>query len=236
MQPNVEYAGFQEGMKLVSELAAELAAVMTVREHMPMQHWARVVLRSTFAMLEGFISRFKGRALEVQKYGNVTFAPKLLRILEEGRTVTTDDGTVSWEQLRPGMPQNLKSSVKAFSKALNTNTPLGGVVPLPREFVVALAARNRVTHPKTLQDLVVSRDELVAVGELLKWFLDMSTWVKDQEVRHIDEIKTKTNRGFDELRARIAANHPTTADLMAAQRRTPTPKSALQPTPTAAPA
>lgn len=208
MQTNVEYAGFQEGMKLVSELAAELAAVMNVREHMPAEHWARVVLRSAFSMLEGFISRFKGRALEIQKYGSVSFSPKLLRILEEGRAVATDEGTVEWEHLRPGMPQNLKASVKAFSKALNTDTPLGGAVRMPREFVVALAARNRVTHPKTLQDLVVTRDELVAVGEILKWFIEMSTWAKDQELRHIDEFKTKMNRDIDELKARLSADHP----------------------------
>jgi hypothetical protein len=209
MQQPAQYAGFQEGMKLVNELAAELASVMNAREHMPPQHWARVVVRTTFAMLEGFISRFKGRALEVQKYGSVTFPPKLMRILEEGRSVATEDGSVEWEHIRPGTRDNLKASVKAFSKALNTDTPLGGTVPLPSEFVVALGARNRVTHPKTLQDLVVTRDELVALGEILKWFLEMSTWAKDQELRHIDEFKSKMNKDFDEMRARLRAEHPT---------------------------
>jgi hypothetical protein len=209
MQP-AEFAGFQEGMKLVNELAAELSSVMSVREHMPAHHWARVVVRTTFAMLEGFIGRFKGRALEVQKYGSVTFSPKLLRILEEGRSVATEDGSVEWEHIRPRTPENLKASVKAFSKALKTDTPLGGAVPLPREFVVALGARNRVTHPKNLQDLVVTRDELVAVGEILKWFMEMSTWAKDQELRHIEELKTKMNKDFDEMRARLRADHPDT--------------------------
>jgi hypothetical protein len=198
-----DYAGFLEGFKLINELMAEVASVAKARGQMPDQHWARIAIRSVFALLEGFISRFKGRALEVKKYGGIAFSPKLLRILEEGQAVTREDGTIEWEHVRPRTMDNLKGSIRAFSSALETSTPLGGTVPLPAEFAVALAARNRVTHPKNLQDLVITEDEFAAVREILVWFREIAAWATAQEKRGLEELKAKVARDTDEMIAKI---------------------------------
>ena len=59
-----DFPGYEDGFALVNELIAEVAAVVDLRGTLDDGHWARVVLRSLFALLEGFISRFKGRALQ----------------------------------------------------------------------------------------------------------------------------------------------------------------------------
>ncbi len=203
-----EYAGFLEGMKLVNELLSEVASVAKMRGQIPDQHFARIAIRSVFALFEGFISRFKGRALEVQKYGNVTFSPKLMRILEEGHAVTREDGSVDWEHVRPRTGDNVKGSLRAFSTALKTTTPLGGAAPLPAEFTVALAARNRVTHPKNLNDLVITNEEFAAIREMLVWFRNLAGWAANEEQRNIDELRDKVNRDTDEMIARLRRDHP----------------------------
>ena len=73
---------------------------------------------------------------------------------------------------------------------------------MPTEFSIALAARNRVTHPKTVADLAVAKDELRAAGELMQWFMDISGWSRDQELRGLEESKAKIERDTDALIAK----------------------------------
>lgn len=198
-----DFPGYEDGFALVNELIAEVAAVVDLRGTLDDGHWARVVLRSLFALLEGFISRFKGRALQAQRYGNVTFSPKLLRILEEGEAVTRDDGTVEWEQVRPRTSDNLRVAVRAYATTLNTGTPLGGEARLPTEFTIALKARNRVTHPKTPSDLIVTAEELRAAAKILTWFMTISAWSSREETRNINELERKLHIDTEALRAKI---------------------------------
>jgi hypothetical protein len=199
-----EFAGFQDGFALVNELASEVAAIVRLRGQLPAQQWARIVLRSVFALLEGFISRFKGRALEMQKYRELGLSPKLLRILYEGEDVTRDDGSVEWEKIKPRTSDNLKGSLRAYATALKTDTPLGGDVSLPPEFSLALAARNRITHPKKLADLIITDEEFRSTGEILKWTMAISTWSKDQELRDIEDIRHQVNENFEKAKAQLA--------------------------------
>ena len=198
-----EYPGFNNGLKLPMELVKELQAVVAIRGRIAERHWRRIFLRSLFAMIESSVSQMKGRALEIEGYGKVEFSAKLLKILNEGSRVAQDDGTIEWEFVRPGTKENVKAAVRAFAKSLGTETPLGGEARLPSGFSVALGARNRVTHPKGLQDLAVSDEEVSAGLEILQWFMKMAKWSKDQELRNIDEIRSEMNRQFDELRQQI---------------------------------
>jgi hypothetical protein len=131
-----------------------------------------------------------------------------MRILEEGHAVTREDGSVDWEHVRPRTGDNVKGSLRAFSTALKTTTPLGGAAPLPAEFTVGLAARNRVTHPKNLNDLVITNEEFAAIREMLVWFRNLAGWAANEEQRNIDELRDKVNRDTDEMIARLRRDHP----------------------------
>jgi len=193
---NVEFACFNEGFVLVGEVVAEVKEVLVLRPRMSEARWRRVFLRSVFVLLEAFISKFKGRALEAQKYGRVEFPEKLLRILEEGKIVVRD-GAVCWEEIRPRTRENLTASVKAYARGLGTETPMGGELALPEEFTVALLARNRVTHPKVPGDLCVTDEEIGACEEIFKWFMASVKWSNTVEKKSHAELNAGLNESAD---------------------------------------
>jgi hypothetical protein len=64
---------------------------------------------------------------------------------------------------------------------------------------VAIATRNRITHPKKNQDLDVSEGDVEAAKVGFFWFLEMSLHVMEQTVRELRISALMTRKVIDEL-------------------------------------
>lgn len=72
----------------------------------------------------------------------------------------------------------------------------------------AISARNRITHPKKTDDLILSDAEMEDAKVGFFWFLDMSAYVMEQTIRELRIDALRTRKVIDEL---LAGNPDTLA-------------------------
>jgi len=145
----------QEGSKSDSECARRNAA------------------RAVFAFIEGVVYRMKQTALEIDRALNRgVFSQAEATLLREEEYGLRDNGKVRIRSARLRTEPNLRFAFDAYARALGSDVTTSLDGENHAVFLRALAVRDRITHPKSTKELIVSLDE---AGELLKvagWFLD----------------------------------------------------------------
>ncbi len=95
----------------------------------------------------------------------------------------------------------LRTSLRTFAKMHGRETPLGGAVPLPDGFDEARTIRNRLSHPRTLEDLTITPEQYQVLAETAEWIGKISQWIGTCEVELIEETKDQIHH---ETQKRIA--------------------------------
>ncbi len=181
----------QKAMHVLGERAAvafalgdELGEVTRVLQSNPSTAMLRASIRTIFALLEAFAFSLKVLALEAAKLGQVQFSKSDLRILNEGESVS-QDGRERWRPCLPGVEENLRSALRCYAKARQTTTPLSSAAPLPSNFKHILELRRRVTHPKGVRELDLSKDDTTCAVDLLAWLGKVVAWFGEREQAHV---------------------------------------------------
>jgi len=187
---------FPDELKLLNALGAELQAVVELQKEVEPNLGGRLMTRSLFSLLDAYSFFLKSRALISHNYAQTEFTQKELRFLNEGENVV-QNGVEKWQPFLPGVKENLRSSIRLYSKVRGVGTPLGGSIPLPPEFEHALKLRTRVTHPKRLSELEISRVDAVALAAVVQWFLAIQVWTTDQELAFIEQTRKNINESIN---------------------------------------
>jgi hypothetical protein len=153
------------------------------------QFLRRSYVRAGFAYVEGHIFSLKQLTLsldsfkrQLQSLHGVTpghVVPTLLtlgeRLISEEQTFDLDDkGKVYSKAAFVRLEKNIKFAFLAFAKATDIPFQLdlgsGGWDAFQR----SVGVRNRITHPKTTQDLTISEIEMTTFCKGLAWYLESS--------------------------------------------------------------
>jgi hypothetical protein len=135
----------------------------------------RTLIRTAFACVEAYISIERRLLLESEALGVIKLDQPLQAVLRGESYDIQDDG-----QVHVGVARFPRGR-RMLRFVLVTTATAYGLVPAPdfgtrgwQALVEAWAVRNRLTHPRTAADLVVSDSELQAVNEGYLWFSDTS--------------------------------------------------------------
>lgn len=131
----------------------------------------RMYLRSFFALIEGNAFRQRELALSVHKHKKNCFNEEEVIALEEKEIRIIDNGNVEVKkkivQFFPLFKLSNKSYCKAFNKKLPDYANNGW-----NQLQKAVEIRNRITHPKSKEELVISDDDLEIINEAKCWYSD----------------------------------------------------------------
>lgn len=124
-------------------------------------------------MIEGIVHAMKQAALAITSNplnGNVFSLSERMLLAEETYDLH-DDGKVSCKRAKIPISKNIKFAFKAFSKAnlINYELPVKDDTGW-ESFQKSLKVRDRLMHPKTIDDLAVSDDELKTALMTFDWF------------------------------------------------------------------
>lgn len=131
----------------------------------------RAAVRAIFAAIEAM--------LWIQKQGLLaTCAEKLSRpevvmLTEEGYG-SDDRGNIKVKKRNIRLRDNIRLTFRIASEAFPKFSPDFGN-PMWDKLVRSIGVRNRLMHPKGVEDLAVSDDELIHAAEGYTWFTAMST-------------------------------------------------------------
>lgn len=133
------------------------------------QFAARTYLRTFFAFVEGTIHILKNFALGIHAR-RPCFTDGEISILKEVRFELDDKGQVAekYKYLRCG--DNVHFGFDAVLKATESKYVIDYGGAGWKHFIKAIRIRNRITHPKSSQELNISSEELKAVIGGSHWY------------------------------------------------------------------
>lgn len=137
------------------------------------QFYRRTLVRTLFAMVEGAVFALKQEALEQYRIGKLELSPGEHAMLSEVSYSLKKSGAVNESSCYPKLIANIKFTFPICARAWGTlfefDPPLSKE-PKWGKFCQAIEIRNRLMHPKSLEDLEVQDSDLTDVLDAASWF------------------------------------------------------------------
>ena len=159
--------------QILALLPALVEDVKTAKEKLDDQQYSRrAYVRALFAMIEGVTYAMKLALFVIArnfgKHSDISI-PELVML--KGTTFDLNDkGKVQEKEKHFRIQDNLKFTVKSVNRVLGTSINLGVDTQDWTNFVRTVKIRNNVTHPKSLDDLVISDEDLECIHSVKSWF------------------------------------------------------------------
>ncbi|MUJ39655.1 hypothetical protein [Aliivibrio fischeri] len=126
----------------------------------------RAYVRTVFSFIEGNSHRLKLLWLECHKEGYIKLSEKELNCINGFKI--EEDGQK--KIIKSAFKDSIKSSFSIASNAFNIKNPLITTGDDWRNFSRALEIRHRLTHPKTIEDLDVSIQNMQVVESACEFY------------------------------------------------------------------
>jgi hypothetical protein len=133
----------------------------------------RAYIRAVSASVEGLIFEFKQVALVAHEAGVVTLAPEEVAILREETYDLAENGRPVIRKKLSSLLPTLRFVIPLFGRTLGVQYEPAVDGAGWQAFRQAVEIRNRVTHPRSLEDGQVSEADLEVVHQANQWYEDV---------------------------------------------------------------
>jgi len=137
------------------------------------QYSRRTLVRTLFAMIEGVVFALKQRVLEEHRIGRIELSTAEYAVLAEESYDLKDSGQTKTSSNHQRPKANVKFAFPIHARALGGHFELQPSLeqdPRWQSFCRSIEIRNRLVHPKSLEDLIVSDSDLKDVLDAAAWF------------------------------------------------------------------
>ncbi len=159
----------KKGFTFFAEFSRDLDQASKILEENDSQYIRRIYLRSLFTFIEGNSFRLRQMALAAHNNRAQCFSNEEIMMLEEKDIDIKDNGDLNIKTKYIGFAENIRFSQNSYIKAIGGDQPdytANGWAQLKK----ALVLRNRITHPRSKDDLIISDDELKVIHEAKEWY------------------------------------------------------------------
>ena len=134
--------------------------------------WRRAYVRSVFAFIEGITYSLKLLAFEDKDEPHVDFSPAELAFLLEEDFDLNDKGEVVSVPAKISFAKNIRFAFRAIARANSVAFELKVSDAGWEALKKAAKVRDRLMHPKTINDLVITNDDIELVLKGSGWFVE----------------------------------------------------------------
>lgn len=155
----------------------------------------RSVARASFAFIEGIIYQVKKKALEQYKSNKEIFSIGEFSLLNEISFEIDDAGKVKERQKFISTIPNIKFTFTAFAKAFACDFTIDygkkGWACLDKAYKI----RNRLMHPKNINELQISKEDLKTIAYASNWFVSVYSKLQLSVIQSYYKKLGKENEG-----------------------------------------
>jgi len=135
------------------------------------QFWRRMYVRSFFAHVEGVAYRLKQLSLSAAKSFHIELTQNEISRINEESYELTDNAQIERKLIFSSIDKNIKFTFRVAQKAHGTKLDLNlGSDKRWVYFKKSINIRNKITHPKNSDDLIISDKELMNLLNAVQWF------------------------------------------------------------------
>jgi hypothetical protein len=151
----------------------------------------RTLVRTMFAWIEGSVFALKREVLEHHELGRLSLSAAECAILREESYTLRDSGAIdvspSYARLLPNIKFTFPVYARAWGKSFEFDPPLSAELRW-QKLHRAHQIRNRLMHPKSIEQLVVSDSDLEDVLSGASWFEEQLDRLGDIIVETLNEF------------------------------------------------
>ncbi len=186
------------------------------------QFHRRNFIRSFFSMLDGFVAAMKQEILEIESPEKIDY--QTMCVLKEQQFFIDKDEIKASEKFFP-IDTNLRLTSRLFFKSLGGRFSLSVTGQGWQSFQRSIKVRNRITHPKKANDMIVAAKEIQdAINSYIWVSKTFSKELATVTINSLDRIlkidnldpdfAAKIKRGIKTVETKIAfiASHPFEGD------------------------
>jgi hypothetical protein len=162
----------------------------------------RMIVRSVFAFIEAVV--FSMKKLAAENTGGRPASEINRAVAAEVTFDLSDQGIVVKRPMKLRLAPNVRFAFRLFKECFNTDSDLDVSGSGWQGFLHAIRVRDRITHPKTTEDISISDEELMNVLDSLSWFRNSFSTAMEEGIRYMNAEGEKLKAQNEELRAKIA--------------------------------
>jgi hypothetical protein len=138
-------------------------------------NYNRVYARSLFSMIEGISYRLRQIMLHRHEEKEISLSREQIIALSETSVEIEENGKLKVNQKNYRFESLFRFTFKTYCESYNKSKILDNYFADNRFelFKKAITIRNRVTHPKTGQDVFISGPEIILFESVHEWFEDL---------------------------------------------------------------
>jgi len=134
----------------------------------------RSYIRAVMTLIEGNTSRFKQAALWIHTNDHPVFSPEEITCLKEEFVTLKENGKVHVKSLPIPILTNLSFALDCYCRAMNKPFHFDKSSEGWESLKKAIAIRNRITHPKSIDDLHISDEDLNIAGQASSFYIQIT--------------------------------------------------------------
>ena len=135
----------------------------------------RAYVRSAFSFMDGITHMMKDAALLFDNLNNPrTLTSEEVVLLKDEDPYVKDDGTIGVRSAKIGRKNNFRLTVRCYVKVFGFSSSLDVKIAGWQSFVEAAKIRDRITHPKSVNDLLPTDDDMELVANAMNYFMDQT--------------------------------------------------------------
>jgi len=157
------------------------------------QYNRRAMVRALFAMIEGTVFFLKQTIFTAgtHKKGSLSLADALLLLDSSAEMSSKGESDLRTKFIR--LEDNLRFTANMLKKVYGVTITLGIGSANWDKFQKAIAIRNRITHPKAIEDFVIDSEDLSMLRDVRGWFCQMIA----DSVNGIVQAVNRANKGLE---------------------------------------
>jgi hypothetical protein len=156
-------------------LLEDVKEAETLLEEKDTQFFRRAYIRSTFTSIEGIIWLIKQVCFNAKPLDGprvISVADYIL--LSEVSYDLKHNGEPSVQTKYLQLANNLRFTAKVVQRLFHATLDLGVGTTKWEKFRKAIAIRNRITHPKNIEEMTITDDEISLCKDVQHWFNELT--------------------------------------------------------------
>ena len=161
----------RETREMLNKVNAELNKCKSfVEADQKSEELRRISVRTLFSGIEVLCYRLKISALVIASDNGIKLKNEEIAMINEESYYLEDNGVAKTKKVYPKFTSNLRFVFRIFARVIESDFMLDVKGEDWKKFKKAVEVRNSITHPKSLQDMIISEDDFKIVTDSYDWF------------------------------------------------------------------
>lgn len=177
---------FDSKKNITDHLRKDFKFIRKNLDNDPSEFWSRTFIKTTVSLIEAEIFILKQQILHYCRENKIQLSPELLLFLSNKKYEISNNGQIKERLLQVRLKDDIRFVFWQVLSIKGHKLQKGFEDPGWSKVISTIAVRNRLTHPKSVDDMNVSKQEVNDCKLAFNWCISNFVHFLDQEQNDLE--------------------------------------------------